>query len=119
MLLLYWPIARVKPASGVFDRVSVLWDSCCIAASCSPYKSQCPGRRRSNAARGAVCPVSSMVSSPNFSSVHLPPLVLQEGIVPGGGAAMLHLSEFVPAFKDTLEDPEEKMGADIIGKALT
>eukprot|EP00955_Chlamydomonas_euryale_P081341 363564-Chlamydomonas_euryale.AAC.10 len=28
---------------------------------------------------------------------------LEEGIVPGGGAALVHLSELVPAFRDTLE----------------
>jgi chaperonin GroL len=43
---------------------------------------------------------------------------VEEGIVPGGGAALLHLSEFVPAFKDTLTDPEEKLGADIVMKSL-
>lgn len=36
----------------------------------------------------------------------------------GGGAALLHLSEFVPEFADTLTDPEEKLGADIVRKAL-
>ena len=36
---------------------------------------------------------------------------VEEGIVPGGGAALLHLSELVPAFKATL-------GADIVMKAL-
>lgn len=36
----------------------------------------------------------------------------------GGGAALLHLSELVPAFKDTLTDEEEKLGADIVMKAL-
>ena len=29
---------------------------------------------------------------------------VEEGIVPGGGAALLHLSEFLPAFRDTLTD---------------
>ena len=29
---------------------------------------------------------------------------VEEGIVPGGGAALLHLSEFLPGFKDTLTD---------------
>ena len=48
-----------------------------------------------------------------------PALLLQEGIVPGGGAALLHLSEYVPEFKETLTDPEERLGADIISKALT
>ena len=29
---------------------------------------------------------------------------VEEGIVPGGGAALLHLSEFLPKFRDTLTD---------------
>jgi chaperonin GroEL (HSP60 family) len=36
----------------------------------------------------------------------------------GGGAALLHLAEFVPAFIDTLQDAEEKLGAEIVRKAL-
>lgn len=44
---------------------------------------------------------------------------VEEGIVPGGGAAHLHLSELVPAFKETLEDEEERLGADIVMKALS
>lgn len=43
---------------------------------------------------------------------------VEEGIVPGGGAALLHLSELVPEFKKTLTHPEEAMGADIVMKAL-
>ncbi|KAL4854744.1 RuBisCO large subunit-binding protein subunit alpha [Chlorella vulgaris] len=43
---------------------------------------------------------------------------VEEGIVPGGGAALLHLSELVPAFKEGLTDPEELIGADIVMKAL-
>lgn len=43
---------------------------------------------------------------------------VEEGIVPGGGAALLHLSELVPAFKETLTHPEEAIGADIVMKAL-
>ena len=43
---------------------------------------------------------------------------VEEGIVPGGGTALLHLSEFVPEFKETLADPEEKLGADIVMKSL-
>ncbi|GIL80648.1 hypothetical protein Vretimale_9202 [Volvox reticuliferus] len=43
---------------------------------------------------------------------------VEEGIVPGGGAALLHLSELVPAFKETLTDPEERLGADIVMKSL-
>ena len=41
---------------------------------------------------------------------------IEEGIVPGGGAALVHLSTLVPAIKDKLEDAEEKLGADIIQK---
>ncbi|KAK4375955.1 hypothetical protein RND71_006632 [Anisodus tanguticus] len=43
---------------------------------------------------------------------------IEEGIVPGGGAALVHLSTYVPAIKDNLEDPDEKLGADIVQKAL-
>lgn len=43
---------------------------------------------------------------------------IEEGIVPGGGAAYVHLSASVPAIKDTIQDPEEKLGADIVQKAL-
>ena len=44
---------------------------------------------------------------------------VEEGIVPGGGAAHLHLSELVPAFKETLTDAEERQGAEIVMKALS
>ncbi|KAL2632444.1 hypothetical protein R1flu_017130 [Riccia fluitans] len=43
---------------------------------------------------------------------------IEEGIVPGGGAAMVHLSTFVPKIKESLTDPEERLGADIVQKAL-
>lgn len=36
----------------------------------------------------------------------------------GGGAALLHLSEFVPEFYESLQDPEERLGAEIVRKAL-
>ena len=36
----------------------------------------------------------------------------------GGGAALLHLSELVPAFRATLTNEEERLGADIVMKAL-
>jgi chaperonin GroEL (HSP60 family) len=41
---------------------------------------------------------------------------IEEGIVPGGGAAYVHLSALVPAIKETISDPEEKLGADIVQK---
>ncbi|XP_010940621.1 ruBisCO large subunit-binding protein subunit alpha isoform X1 [Elaeis guineensis] len=43
---------------------------------------------------------------------------IEEGIVPGGGAAFVHLSTSVPAIKDKLEDSDERLGADIVQKAL-
>ncbi|KAL0418223.1 UNVERIFIED_CONTAM: RuBisCO large subunit-binding protein subunit alpha, chloroplastic [Sesamum radiatum] len=43
---------------------------------------------------------------------------IEEGIVPGGGAALVHLSTYVPAIKDKLEDADERIGADIIQKTL-
>jgi hypothetical protein len=36
----------------------------------------------------------------------------------GGGAALLHLSELLPAFRETLPHEEEKLGCDIVMKAL-
>ncbi|EPS67631.1 hypothetical protein M569_07141, partial [Genlisea aurea] len=43
---------------------------------------------------------------------------IEEGIVPGGGAAFVHLSTLVPTIKDKLDGADEKLGADIIQKAL-
>ncbi|CAO2812989.1 unnamed protein product [Amaranthus hypochondriacus] len=43
---------------------------------------------------------------------------IEEGIVPGGGAALVHLSTCVPAIKEKLEDTDERLGADIVQKAL-
>ena len=44
---------------------------------------------------------------------------VEEGIVPGGGAALVHLAQYVPAFRDSLADGEEKLGADIVMKSLS
>lgn len=44
---------------------------------------------------------------------------VEEGIVPGGGAVFLHLSELVGGFKDTLTNGEEQLGADIVFKSLS
>merc|ERR1739848_573400 len=43
---------------------------------------------------------------------------VEEGTVPGGGAALLHLSELLPEFRKTLIDEEEKLGVEIVMKAL-
>ncbi|MEN9231591.1 MAG: chaperonin GroEL [Thermostichus sp. DG02_5_bins_236] len=42
---------------------------------------------------------------------------VEEGIVPGGGATLLHLSKGIPTFKAKLK-PEEQIGADIVSRAL-
>ena len=38
--------------------------------------------------------------------------------MPGGGASFVHLSLMIDDFKETLTDPEEKLGAEIVQKAL-
>ncbi|KAF9611316.1 hypothetical protein IFM89_030105 [Coptis chinensis] len=43
---------------------------------------------------------------------------IEEGIVPGGGGALVHLSMFVPAIKEKFDDADERLGADIVQKAL-
>lgn len=44
---------------------------------------------------------------------------VEEGIVPGGGSTMLHLSELLPAFKEAeVPDSEEQLGVDLVFKAL-
>ncbi|CAI5461674.1 unnamed protein product [Closterium sp. Yama58-4] len=43
---------------------------------------------------------------------------IEEGIVPGGGATMVHLAALVPGFKAQLTDAEERIGADIVERAL-
>ncbi|CAG7907362.1 unnamed protein product [Brassica rapa] len=43
---------------------------------------------------------------------------IEEGIVPGGGATLVHLSTVIPAIKEKLEDGDERLGADIVQKAL-
>ncbi|KAJ4821984.1 hypothetical protein Tsubulata_007535 [Turnera subulata] len=43
---------------------------------------------------------------------------MEEGIVPGGGAAYVHLSEKISAIKGFMGDENEKMGASIVEQAL-
>lgn len=43
---------------------------------------------------------------------------LAEGIVPGGGAALVHLSTRVGEIKESLSTEDEKLGADIVQKGL-
>ncbi|XP_074312510.1 ruBisCO large subunit-binding protein subunit beta, chloroplastic-like [Silene latifolia] len=44
---------------------------------------------------------------------------VEEGIVVGGGCTLLRLSSKVDAIKETLENEEQKLGADIVKRALT
>ncbi|OUZ99518.1 Chaperonin Cpn60 [Macleaya cordata] len=43
---------------------------------------------------------------------------MDEGIAPGGGATYVHLTKYIPDIKNLMHDPEERIGADIIRKAL-
>ncbi len=43
---------------------------------------------------------------------------VEEGIVPGGGSTLIHMASKISAFKDTLTDEEEKVGVEIVIKAL-
>jgi chaperonin GroL len=43
---------------------------------------------------------------------------VEEGIVPGGGAALVHLSKMIDEFIPTLTNAEERLGAEIVQKAL-
>jgi chaperonin GroEL len=43
---------------------------------------------------------------------------VEEGIVPGGGTTLIHLANKVAEFKAQLSNPEEKVAADIVAKAL-
>ncbi|XP_056165594.1 chaperonin 60 subunit beta 2, chloroplastic-like [Syzygium oleosum] len=44
---------------------------------------------------------------------------VEEGIVVGGGCTLLRLASKVDAIKDTLDNDEEKVGADIVKRALS
>ncbi|KAI3455817.1 hypothetical protein Pfo_012480 [Paulownia fortunei] len=43
---------------------------------------------------------------------------MAEGVVPGGGATYIHLSKQIPVIKQDFQDPDEQIGADIVGMAL-
>ncbi|BAW95275.1 chaperonin GroEL-II [[Synechococcus] sp. NIES-970] len=43
---------------------------------------------------------------------------VEEGIVPGGGTTLIHLAGKLAAVKDSLSDAEEKLGVDIVARAL-
>ncbi|CAJ2650292.1 unnamed protein product [Trifolium pratense] len=43
---------------------------------------------------------------------------INEGLVPGGGATYVHLLDLIPSIKNSMEDLDEQIGADIVAKAL-
>lgn len=43
---------------------------------------------------------------------------MEEGILPGGGVAYVHISEQIPFIKNLMDDLDEQIGAEIVGKAL-
>ncbi|XP_020678262.1 ruBisCO large subunit-binding protein subunit alpha isoform X2 [Dendrobium catenatum] len=43
---------------------------------------------------------------------------IDEGITPGGGATYVQLSKHISSIIDLIQDPDEKIGANIVGKAL-
>jgi len=43
---------------------------------------------------------------------------VEEGIVPGGGATLVHLAAMMPAFIETVADADERMGCEIVMNAL-
>ncbi|XP_057756975.1 chaperonin 60 subunit alpha 2, chloroplastic isoform X2 [Arachis stenosperma] len=46
-----------------------------------------------------------------FAAIH-------EGIIPGGGAAYVHLLDLIPTIRNSMEDLDERIGADIVAKAM-
>lgn len=44
---------------------------------------------------------------------------MEQGILPGGGAALAHLSVLIPDFAKTLEEDDERVGASIVQRAIT
>ena len=44
---------------------------------------------------------------------------MDEGIVPGGGATHVHLSEQIFSIKNSMKDENEKIGADIVAKVCS
>jgi hypothetical protein len=41
---------------------------------------------------------------------------ISEGITPGGGVTYVQLSKHIPSIMDLVDDPDEKIGVNIVGK---
>lgn len=44
---------------------------------------------------------------------------MEQGILPGGGAALAHLAKEIPAFAETVDDEDERIGASIVAAAIS
>ncbi len=51
-------------------------------------------------------------------ALHATRAAVEEGIIPGGGATLVHLAKQLPALAQSLNDPEMQTGVDIITRAL-
>lgn len=44
---------------------------------------------------------------------------MEQGILPGGGAALAHLAKEIPTFAETIEEEDERIGANIVAAAIS
>ncbi|MEN9217061.1 MAG: chaperonin GroEL [Gloeomargarita sp. HHBFW_bins_162] len=51
-------------------------------------------------------------------ALHATRAAVEEGIIPGGGATLVHLAKELPALAQSLDDPEMRTGVDIVARAL-
>ncbi len=51
-------------------------------------------------------------------ALHATRAAVEEGIIPGGGATLVHLAKQLPTLAQSLGDPEMQTGVDIIARAL-
>ncbi|WP_448381329.1 chaperonin GroEL [Gloeomargarita sp.] len=52
-------------------------------------------------------------------ALHATRAAVEEGIIPGGGATLVHLAKQLPTLAQSLDDPEMKTGVDIVARALS
>ncbi len=52
-------------------------------------------------------------------ALHATRAAVEEGIIPGGGATLVHLAKQLPTLAQSLADPEMKTGVDIVARALS
>ncbi|MCS7031594.1 MAG: chaperonin GroEL [Gloeomargarita sp. SKYG116] len=52
-------------------------------------------------------------------ALHATRAAVEEGIIPGGGATLVHLAKQLPSLAASLPDPEMRTGVDIVARAVT